>query len=31
MLNAGLGLSRARRDVCLIDDAGELVEQTAAA
>jgi transposase len=30
MLHAGLDLSRRRLDVCLIDDHGELVEQTAA-
>ena len=30
MLHAGLDLSRARLDVCLVDDAGELVEHTAA-
>src|SRR5215210_8996150 len=30
MLHAGLDLSRARLDVCLVDDAGELVERTAA-
>ena len=31
MLHAGLDLSRRRLDVCLVDDAGELVAQTAAA
>ena len=31
MLHAGLDLSRRRVDVCLVDDAGELVEHTAAA
>jgi transposase len=31
MLHAGLDLSRRRLDVCLLDDAGELVAQTAAA
>jgi transposase len=31
MLHAGLGLSRRRLDVCLVDDAGEVVAQTAAA
>src|SRR5256885_1536960 len=31
MLHAGLDLSRRRLDVCLVNDAGELVEQTAAA
>lgn len=31
MLHAGLDLSRRRLDVCLVDDAGVLVEQTAAA
>jgi transposase len=30
MLHAGLDLSRRRLDVCLVDDAGELVEHTAA-
>ena len=30
MLHAGLDLSRRRLDVCLLDDAGELVEHTAA-
>src|SRR3954452_10806914 len=30
MLHAGLDLSRARLDVCLIDDAGEVVGRTAA-
>jgi transposase len=30
MLHAGLDLSRARLDVCLVDDAGELVAHTAA-
>src|SRR4051794_6461060 len=30
MLHAGLDLSRRRLDVCLIDDAGEVVEHTAA-
>src|SRR4051794_22859390 len=30
MLHAGLDLSRARLDVCLVDDAGEVVAQTAA-
>ena len=30
MLHAGLDLSRRRLDVCLIDEAGELVAQTAA-
>jgi transposase len=30
MLHAGLDLSRRRLDVCLVDDAGEVVEQTAA-
>ncbi len=30
MLHAGLDLSRRRLDVCLLDDAGELVAQTAA-
>ena len=30
MLHAGLDLSRRRLDVCLIDDAGEIVEHTAA-
>jgi hypothetical protein len=29
MLHAGLDLSRRRLDVCLIDDAGEVVEHTA--
>ena len=29
MLHAGLDLSRRRLDVCLVDDAGELVEHTA--
>jgi transposase len=29
MLHAGLDLSRARLDVCLVDDAGEVVEHTA--
>src|SRR3954451_1262615 len=29
MLHAGLDLSRARLDVCVIDDTGELVAQTA--
>ena len=31
MLHAGLDLSRRRLDVCLVDDAGELVAQLAAA
>src|SRR4051794_16618523 len=31
MLHAGLDLSRRRLDVCLVNDAGELVEDTAAA
>ena len=31
MLHAGLDLSRRRLDVCLLDDAGEVVAQTAAA
>jgi hypothetical protein len=31
MLHAGLDLSRRRVDVCLVDDAGELVAQLAAA
>ncbi len=31
MLHAGLDLSRRRLDVCLVDEAGELVAQTAAA
>src|SRR5437763_6735326 len=31
MLHAGLDLSRRRLDVCLVNDAGELVEHTAAA
>jgi hypothetical protein len=31
MLHAGLDLSRRRLDVCLLDDAGGLVGQTAAA
>src|SRR4051794_38858901 len=31
MLHAGLDLSRRRLDVCLLDDAGEIVAQTAAA
>ncbi len=31
MLHAGLDLSRRRLDVCLVDDAGELVAQTTAA
>jgi hypothetical protein len=31
MLHAGLDLSRCRLDVCLLDGAGELVAQTAAA
>src|SRR4051794_24616908 len=31
MLHAGLDLSRRRLDVCLVNEAGELVEQTAAA
>jgi transposase len=31
MLHAGLDLSRRRLDVCLVNDAGGLVEQTAAA
>ncbi len=30
MLHAGLDLSRRRLDVCLLDEAGELVAQTAA-
>ena len=30
MLHAGLDLSRRRLDVCLVDDAGEVVEHTAA-
>ena len=30
MLHAGLDLSRRWLDVCLVDDAGELVEHTAA-
>ena len=30
MLHAGLDLSRRRLDVCLVDEAGELVEHTAA-
>ena len=30
MLHAGLDLSRRRLDVCLVDDAGVLVEHTAA-
>src|SRR5262245_4817952 len=30
MLHAGLGLSRRRLDVCLVDDAGEVVERTMA-
>src|SRR4051812_42233036 len=30
MLHAGLDLSRARLDVCLVDDVGEVVAQTAA-
>ena len=30
MLHVGLDLSRARLDVCLVDDAGEVVAQTAA-
>jgi len=30
MLHAGLDLSRRRLDVCLIDDAGEVVDHTAA-
>jgi hypothetical protein len=30
MLHAGLDLSRARLDVCLVDDAGEVVGRTAA-
>jgi hypothetical protein len=30
MLHAGLDLSRARLDVCLVDESGELVEHTAA-
>ena len=31
MLHAGLDLSRRRLDVCVVDDAGEVVERTAAA
>ena len=31
MVHAGLDLSRRRLDVCLIDDAGEVVEHSAAA
>jgi hypothetical protein len=31
MLHAGLDLSRRRLDVCLVDDAGELVSRIAAA
>ena len=31
MLHAGLDLSRRRLDACLVDDAGEVVSQTAAA
>jgi hypothetical protein len=31
MLHAGLDLSRRRLDVCLVDDAGEVVARTAAA
>jgi hypothetical protein len=31
MLHAGLDLSRRRLDVCLVDDAGELVARLAAA
>jgi hypothetical protein len=31
MLHAGLDLSRRRLGVCLVDDSGELVAQTAAA
>jgi transposase len=31
MLHAGLDLSRRRLDVCLVDDAGDLVAQIAAA
>ena len=30
MLHAGLDLSRRRLDVCLVDEAGELVEHSAA-
>ena len=30
MLHAGLDLSRARLDVCVVDDAGDVVARTAA-